>query len=239
MWRRRPSYVLVALGLLGSGQAHAQLAPTPSGASSGYADSALVAVQGVVKSSAAGAERRFASGERLHSGDRIALQVAVDQPLYVYLVARDPSGAAVVIFPQSGDAKLAIGKVHTLPSDGSAIEIDEQTGEEELFVIATRYPLPRHPGPQFEQLIQSKLAAPQSPVAQGAESGPTLPPPPAEPIRPPPMPIRTIDRDPKTICVRNLNSICARTDRGGVAVARLSFSHIAPRSRGPVPTTSR
>lgn len=81
------------------------------------------------------------SGDTLTSGDLVEVVVATDRPAYVYLVQRFADGSAVVLHPESGDLQLQGGLETRLPEPGAWYRLDEATGEEHLYIVASEQPI--------------------------------------------------------------------------------------------------
>jgi hypothetical protein len=225
MSRCRMLFLGIMLGLA------APLYPRDGHAAAGAADAAeatVLAVQTEVRSAGSEASHPLAHGEVLRSGDRILLRVEVDHPVYVSVIAKEADGTLSLVYPPQGELRLDPGSVRTIPPDGGALELDDNAGEENLFVIASRAPLPRNAPDQYQRILAGKLAGN---VSTAAEAPP--------PDRPPPMPIRTTDRGIKLVCAQKTGTLCVRSNSAGFAVAKLSFSHAPSKRRGPLPTNAR
>lgn len=235
-----PSAVAITLALTSSSRTLSQPQPQPpvAAAKASARPVEILAVQGEVRSGKNMASRVFVPGETLHSGDLVSVRVAVDQPAYVYLVGREANGTPFVIFPSSGDLKVEAGTVKTLPADGSAVELDARAGEETLYVVASNQRLSNSSPDVLRQLLTGGADRGLRPMS---EEPSTLPPPPPqpEPSRPPPMPVPTDERGLRLICAQTAGAVCARSVRGGIAVAKLTFSHTNLTKKGPLPTNAR
>jgi Domain of unknown function (DUF4384) len=90
-----------------------------------------------------GAEYFVAPDAALRTGDRIALQVAVARPAYVFVAQVFPDGHASLLYPQPDQAaRLEPGGYHRIPEDlGAFFELDEVTGTEQVALIASEHPL--------------------------------------------------------------------------------------------------
>lgn len=77
------------------------------------------------------------------AGDRIKLQIEVNDNGYLYLIHRGSSGAWRPLFPSpeiaSGDNRVERGKIYEIPP-GHVFTFDEQPGEEKIFLVFTREP---------------------------------------------------------------------------------------------------
>ncbi len=104
-----------------------------------------------------------------HAGDRIRLGIEVNSPGHLYIVNRGSSGSWNVLFPSpevaGGDNRVLPGMRYEIPS-GYTFTFDERAGEEKLFIVLSRQPVP-----DLERLIYSlgegaqpaKPAEPQQP----------------------------------------------------------------------------
>ncbi len=88
-----------------------------------------------------------------HAGDRIRLSIEVNSPGRLYIVNRGSSGAWNVLFPSpevaGGDNRVQPGMRYEIPS-GHTFTFDERAGEEKLFIVLSRQPVP-----DLERLIYS------------------------------------------------------------------------------------
>ncbi len=77
------------------------------------------------------------------AGDRIKLQIEVNDNGYLYLIHRGSSGVWRPLFPSpeiaSGDNRVERGKVYEIPP-GHVFTFDEQPGEEKIFLVFSREP---------------------------------------------------------------------------------------------------
>ncbi len=194
----------------------------------------VLAVMAEVTPRGTAVARPVASGEALHGGDRIMLRLQVDQPAYVALLGKSQSGQLSVLYPRGSALKLEPGSIKSIPSDGAAIELDDVGGEENLYVVASKQPIPRDGPDALQKLVANR---PQDSSQQSVSESLSLPT--EESERPPPMPIKTTDRGLRLICSGNSSALCVRSNRDGFAVARFVFEHVPPKPRGPLPTSSR
>lgn len=81
-----------------------------------------------------------------HSGDYLHVSVMANQPGYLYVIQQGSSGSWSPIFPGKGSApesnKIESGKVVEIPAGRNAFRFDSTPGQEKLFVIVSRRPLP-------------------------------------------------------------------------------------------------
>ncbi len=101
------------------------------------------------------------------AGDRIKLQIEVNDSGYLYLIHRGSSGAWRPLFPSpeisGGDNRVERGKVYEIPP-GHVFTFDEQPGEEKIFLVFSR-----DPETGLEELIYD-LSRRGKPVAAPAET---------------------------------------------------------------------
>ena len=82
------------------------------------------------------------SGTPLQSHDKIALQLFVDKPSYVYTLFRSNAGKILRLYPEQGDEQVEANGQRRVPKeDDTWIELDERVGYEHLFVVASEKPL--------------------------------------------------------------------------------------------------
>jgi hypothetical protein len=198
--------------------------------------------------------RAIVPNQTLRSGERIAMELAVDRPVYGYVLQFFPDGSATLLFPQDGEDNRLDGTRRVPPSGW--FELDDALGEETVYVVAATRPL--------EQADRSVLAAvehvrttstpppepstpelpepPESsdPGAGSAVQGTTTTPnPEPRPVAPTPgraKPARIGSPDPAptrlALKSRGLKrvedaAVIARTDADGVAIFTVTFQHVA------------
>ena len=82
--------------------------------------------------------RNFGMNDTLKSGDFFAYMVEVDRDAYVYVLQFYADGTAKVLFPPSGHIRIAANQRRRVPtSNGQWFQLDEATGTEHLYVIAS------------------------------------------------------------------------------------------------------
>lgn len=82
-------------------------------------------------------------GDVLKSGDRLAVTVRVDQPAYVYVTVISSDGSFKRLFPKEGDQQVTPSEPLRIPKNPEKwIPLDENTGQENVFVYASKKPLP-------------------------------------------------------------------------------------------------
>jgi hypothetical protein len=111
------------------------------------------------------------AGTTFHSGDKIKVAVKANDPGYLYVISRGPTGTWVVQFPSAeidgGNNQIARDQEYTVPS-GGRFNFTDQPGEEKLFIVFSR-----KPAQDLEKLIYSlgNAKAP-APVANEAPEPP-------------------------------------------------------------------
>lgn len=82
-------------------------------------------------------------GDKLKSGDRMAVTVRVDQPVYVYVTLISGDGSSRRLFPKEGDQQVTPSEPLRIPKNPEKwISLDANTGQENVFVYAAKKPLP-------------------------------------------------------------------------------------------------
>jgi hypothetical protein len=88
-----------------------------------------------------------------HSGDKIKVMVKANDPGFLYVISRGPTGTWVVQFPSAeidgGSNRIARDQEYTVPS-GGRFNFTDQAGEEKLFIVFSR-----KPAQDLEKLIYS------------------------------------------------------------------------------------
>lgn len=113
-------------------------------------------------------------GEVLRSGDRMAVNVGVDQPSYVYVAVASATGSPQFIFPKSGDQQVDGAKPVRIPANPEKwIILDKQVGQEDVFVYASPKPIP---STELTNLVTADAAAAKKAAAKRAsKAAPTGP----------------------------------------------------------------
>jgi len=81
------------------------------------------------------------SGQRLKSGDRLAVHVVPSANAYVAVALVSSDGEAQILFPTQGPGILAAGTVERVPSAGKWFRLDKSAGREDIYVYASKHPL--------------------------------------------------------------------------------------------------
>lgn len=103
-------------------------------------------------------------GEVLRSGDRMAVNVGVDQPSYVYVAVASATGSPQFIFPKSGDQQVGSDQPLRIPANPEKwIVLDKQTGQEDVFVYASPKPIP---STELTNLVTADAAASKKAAAK-------------------------------------------------------------------------
>lgn len=91
-----------------------------------------------------GEVRPIARGASLRSGDRVEVEIEVSRPAYVYIVQFFGDGSSAVLFPTGEEpVQIAAGSAVRLPGDGQWFELDDNPGDEHVYVAASSLPLER------------------------------------------------------------------------------------------------
>ena len=152
-------------------------------------------------------QRILRDSDSLRSGDGMALYVKVDRPAYTYVALVNRDGTTSVLYPTGGDTVMPSGIEQRIPQAGQWLYLDDKTGQEHLYVIASTRPLHK-----TDRGLCSQLRLPCGPVIAG--NPPPPPPPPGN------LDTRTRGRKHKTGPI-----LQAETDEGGVAVLHFRFRH--------------
>jgi hypothetical protein len=120
----------------------------------------------ILQRKAGGAFEEVAPDSVFRSGDRIRLNVEVNDAGYLYIVHRGSSGTWKLMFPSAdtagGTNRVDKGRNYLLPP-GSNFTFVGEPGEEKLFLV-----LSRQPEPDLETLIDSLQGAKATPAAAPA-----------------------------------------------------------------------
>lgn len=174
-------------------------------------------------------------------GDEYALRVTVESAAFLRVFAIDAIGEQSAIYPEKGqtEQRVEAGSQVVLPGSGKRFKIEQDVGEQNVFVIASAAPLQNSDPALHREVMRG--SAPSAPSAPGGairlNSGSESPPPSSQGTRPPPEPIRTTERSPGQLkaFIEALGSRArqdrapgrsgerARAKSSGVAVARVSF----------------
>ena len=106
-----------------------------------------------------------------HSGDHIRLSVMANQPGYLYVIEQGSTGNWSPIFPAAGSSqevnRVEQGRVYQIPNGNGAFQFDQNPGQEKLFVVLSRNPIP-----DLDSTIQGLK---QPAAAKPAEQAPAQP----------------------------------------------------------------
>jgi hypothetical protein len=83
-------------------------------------------------------------GTVLHTGDGLKVVAEVNRDAFVYILSRDATGKAQVVFPHAridAQSRVAAGRSLEVPAPDKWWELDEVTGTEEVFILASLEPL--------------------------------------------------------------------------------------------------
>ena len=88
-----------------------------------------------------GSVRSVAPGDTLRTGDYLELFVHVSRAAYVYVIQFFPDGTSGVLFPNQGDVRVNAGEALRVPSGDQWFQLDEHTGEEHVYIVASLRPI--------------------------------------------------------------------------------------------------
>lgn len=83
-------------------------------------------------------------GGVLHSGDLIKITFKLQEEAYIYLLFLDSTGKLSKLFPDvNGEPheKLKAGQFYQFPGKGSWLKLDQNTGKETIYLIASKTPI--------------------------------------------------------------------------------------------------
>jgi hypothetical protein len=96
---------------------------------------------------------------RLRSGDRLKLFVEPRSEMFFYLIHQNPAGDLAPLSPAApGSARLAPGEAVFVPEQERWFELDNQTGQEKFFILASTGRLER-----LEELLRQNAALAEKP----------------------------------------------------------------------------
>lgn len=82
------------------------------------------------------------NGDVVHSGDLLKISVQPQKDCYLFILNFDAGGFLYVLFPHQGsDHFVEAGTKVQIPPDSQYFKADNQTGEEQLILIASKQPL--------------------------------------------------------------------------------------------------
>jgi hypothetical protein len=109
------------------------------------------------------------SGQRLKSGDRLAVHVIPNANAYVAVALVSSDGEPQLLFPAQGPGILTAGVVERIPAPGKWFRLDKSAGREDIFVYAAKRPL--DPADILAKVKADAEAARQA-AARSASKGP-------------------------------------------------------------------
>jgi Domain of unknown function (DUF4384) len=150
----------------------------------------LLSVRGTTMSAENKMRRPLEVDDELESGDFFAYHLRVDRDAFVYVLQFYPDGSAEVLFPAKGTERVLAGRDTRLPTDPQAwFQLDEATGTEHLYVIASREPL-EATEPALAKLIGTVRSSPKLGAEPGAVASADPPPVAMASTAPPSSPAR-------------------------------------------------
>lgn len=81
------------------------------------------------------------SGQRLKSGDRLAVHVTPNANAYVAVALVSSEGEPQILFPTQGPGIVGGGVVERIPAPGKWFRLDKSAGREDIYVYAAKHPL--------------------------------------------------------------------------------------------------
>jgi len=98
---------------------------------------------GFFSQTASGRVARLTEESRLRSqGDRYFLFFRPQQDCYAYVLQEDTAGKRTLLYPsESANAMVRKGSDYWVPRFGAGYSLDNQVGEETLYLVATSWPL--------------------------------------------------------------------------------------------------
>jgi hypothetical protein len=159
------------------------------------------------------ARRTLAPGQPLHSQDSYALKLRGDQPLYVYVVRYSATAWSTRMFPLRGDFQLNPGDWLRLPADKKDYQLDDKSGDETLYVVASRAPIDADTCKRVRLLCENPGATP----ARADSEDPPPPPPDATPAD---------QGDPALVKSDQEITAVQKSDKNGLAILRFRFQHL-------------
>jgi hypothetical protein len=82
------------------------------------------------------------TGQRLRSGDRIAIHVTPNANAYLYVALVSSTGEPQLLFPAQGPGVIMGGTSERIPPVGKWFRLDKSTGQEDIYVLAAKRPTP-------------------------------------------------------------------------------------------------
>ncbi|HUH64436.1 MAG TPA: DUF4384 domain-containing protein [Terracidiphilus sp.] len=115
-----------------------------------------------------------APGSIFHSGDHIRLSFLANQAGYFYVIQQGSTGTWSPIFPppnSGADAnRISAGTLQTVPSGTKTFAFDQNPGDEKLYVLLSRAPIP-----DIDRAIQNlKSGQPAESPSAPSSSGPMV-----------------------------------------------------------------
>ena len=105
--------------------------------------------------------------DTLKTGDFVEMYVDLSTPAYLYVVQFFPDGTSAVLFPDHGDHLVPQGNEIRIPDAAQSFQLDENRGEENVYVVASREPIGR---------VDAAVAADIDEIrVSGAEGAPPAP----------------------------------------------------------------
>lgn len=159
--------------------------------------------------------RMLSPGQPLHSQDAYALKLRVDKPAYVYVVRYSATAWSTRMFPLRGDFQLGPDEWLRLPADKKDYQLDDKSGDEILYVIASPKPIDGDTCKRVRLLCEKPGKKPGPEGPEGDD-----PPPPAPDSKP------LEDKDPELQRAGEEVTAVQKSDKNGIAILRFPFQHL-------------
>lgn len=150
---------------------------------------------------------------RLRSGDRFAVAVETQRPIYFVLLRRAAGDRMELLFPDSTQNQLPSASLR-MPTDSSFYLLDQNAGEEDLRLVAST-----------KALDESQAIAAARSYDQGGRRGDPPSPSPAPPPPPPPA-VPSPSSPPPVLTEGNRLPTTVRSQLGADGLVILPFSFI-------------
>ena len=119
----------------------------------------------------------IAADDTLKSGDYVEMFVDLRSPAYLYVVQFFADGTSAVLYPSQGDKLVQPGTEIRIPDGGNSFQLDDHTGEENVYVLASRTPVAQADATVATQITEIRksgdepAAAPPPPKPAGPDAG--------------------------------------------------------------------
>ena len=165
-----------------------------------------------------------APDDTLHTTDYVELLVTTNAKAYVYVVQIFPDGTSTVLFPDDGDLVLDANKDTRVPSASDEwFQLDDVTGTETVYVIASRQPLAKADQALAKELHDIRAASNVSDPSKTSGTGAGKP----KPAPPRPERMLAVGRRNlhKVVKKDNATTLVVSSKDDGFVVATFAFKH--------------